>query len=173
MDTNLILVIAQIVAVSIVPLIVWWLGIKWQDHKTRQDAKVDLFSTLMRTRDISVEAREWIESLNLIDIVFQDDIKVRDAWHAYHDSLNENSPTHSSRDIYKIELLSEMAKSLGYKELRETEIARTYRPSGFKKKIKEENALRREWLRILSYSKSITVPFTEEETQKHIKELGL
>lgn len=66
-----------------------------------------------------------------------------------------------------------MAKCLGYKELRQSEIARTYRPSGFKKKIKEENTLRREWLRILSNSKSITIPFTEEETQKHLKELGL
>lgn len=173
MDTNLILVIAQIIAVAIVPLVVWWLGIMWQDHKTRQDAKENLFSTLMRTRDINVETREWIESLNLIDVVFQDDFKVRDAWHAYHDSLNENSPAHGSKDVFRLELLSEMAKCLGYKELRQSEIARTYRPSGFKKKIKEENTLRREWLRILSNSKSITIPFTEEETQKHLKELGL
>ena len=173
MDTNLILVVAQISAVAIVPFVVWWLGVKWQDHKTRQDAKVKLFTTLMRTRDIHVETREWIESLNLIDVVFQDDSKVRDAWHAYHDSLNANSPSHGSKDVFRIELLSEMAKSLGYKELRQTEIARTYRPKGFKNKVNEENTLRKEWLRVLSHYNTFSDAFSEEEYQKHSKEIGL
>ena len=50
MDTNLILAIAQIVAVAVIPLIVWWIGILWQKSKTKNDAKQELFLTLMANR---------------------------------------------------------------------------------------------------------------------------
>lgn len=174
MDTNLILAISQIAAVTVIPIMVWGLGILWQNRKTRQEAKVNLFTSLMRNRDIHVDSREWIESLNMIDIIFQDERKVREAWRAYHDSLNENSTTHGSKDVFKIELLSEIAKSLGYNELRQTEIAWTYKPKGgYKKKLKEEKILREEWLRVITSSKSLSSDMTEEEYQKHKNELGL
>lgn len=62
MDTNLILAISQIAAVTVIPIMVWGLGILWQNRKTRQEAKVNLFTSLMRNRDIHVDSREWIES---------------------------------------------------------------------------------------------------------------
>ena len=33
--------------------------------------------------------KEWVDALNTIDVVFQDDKKVRKAWREYYDSLDE------------------------------------------------------------------------------------
>ena len=47
MDTNLILTIVQIIAVSIVPLLVWWMGVRWQKRNAKDEAKRTLFFVLM------------------------------------------------------------------------------------------------------------------------------
>ena len=46
MDTNLILAIAQIVAVAVIPLIVWWMGVRWQKRNAKDEAKRTLFFAL-------------------------------------------------------------------------------------------------------------------------------
>ena len=52
---------------------------------------------------------------NSIDVVFQENKKVRHAWREYLDSLNEKSPHFDSSNSFRLDLLSEMAVSLGYK----------------------------------------------------------
>ena len=79
MDTSLIFTIVQVVAVAIVPLVVWSLGIRWQKSKAKDDAKRNLFFTLMANRKITPPNKEWVDALNTIDIVFQDNKKVRKA----------------------------------------------------------------------------------------------
>ena len=88
MDTSLILTIAQIAAVAVVPLIVWWMGVRWQKRNAKDEAKRTLFFVLMANRKATPN-KEWVDALNTIDIVFQDDKKVRKAWREYYDSLDE------------------------------------------------------------------------------------
>ena len=64
---------------------------------------------------------------------------------------------------YKISMLSEMAKSLGYKDLKQTEIDATYYPQLFVEREKTQNELINENLRVLKHSKSCAESFTDEE----------
>lgn len=171
MDTNLILVIAQIVAVAIVPLVVWWLGIRWQKSKAKDDAKRNLFFTLMANRKITPPNKEWVDALNTIDIVFQDNKKVRKAWREYYDSLDERSQYNSDSNSFKLDLLSEMANALGYNDLKQTEIDRFYSPKYFSNVQDSQNALTSEILRVLSHSKSIAEPLSDDEYEAHREEL--
>lgn len=166
MDTNLILSIVQIVAVSIIPLIVWVLGNHYQDRKAKNDAKLKVFLTLMANRKSASITKEWADSLNVIDVVFQDDRKVREAWKAYHDSLNNKSPHFASNNSYMLDLLSEMALSLGYKDLKQTEIDSFYNPQQFVDQNQMHNELMTENLRILRHSKNLAEPYTDEEYNK-------
>jgi hypothetical protein len=166
MDTNLILSIVQIVAVSIIPLIVWVLGNHYQDRKAKNDAKLNVFLTLMANRKSAAITKEWADSLNVIDVVFQDDRKVREAWKAYHDSLNNKSPHFASNNSYMLDLLSEMALSLGYKDLKQTEIDSFYNPQQFVDQNQMHNELMTENLRILRHSKNLAEPYTDEEYNK-------
>lgn len=87
---QIIIGIGQILAVAIIPIIVWWLGIKYQDRKAKKEAQMRLFLTLMADRKSNPITKEWVDALNTIDVVFQDNKKVRHAWREYLDSLNEN-----------------------------------------------------------------------------------
>ena len=91
MDTNLILSIVQITSVAFIPIIVWFIGVRYQDHKAKKQAQLDLFLTLMANRQKNPISEEWVDALNSIDVVFQDNKKVRAAWKEYLDSLNEKS----------------------------------------------------------------------------------
>lgn len=166
MDTNLILTIAQVIAVAVVPVIVWYMGIKYQKRKAKNDAKMRVFLTLMANRRTDPVSQEWVDSLNVIDVVFQEDDNVRQAWKNYFDSLHEKSPHHNLANTYKISMLSEMAKSLGYKDLKQTEIDATYYPQLFVDREKTQNDLIYENLRVLKHSKSCAESFTDEEYNK-------
>lgn len=131
MDTQIILSICQIVAVAAIPLIIWLVGNKQMRKKEKLEAKRELFFTLMKQRKTFFVSKERADALNLIDVVFQDDDKVREAWKNYLSSLNPNSAEFQNNNAYLLDLLSEMAQSLGYKQLKQTEIDRFYEPQTF------------------------------------------
>ena len=111
-----------------------------------------------------------MDSLNIIDVVFQDVIKVRLAWKEYFDSLNNKSPHFETNNSYMLDLLSEMALSLGYKDLKQTEIDTFYNPQLFLNRENIQNELISENLRVLKHSKSFSESFTEKElTEKEKK----
>lgn len=171
MDTNLILAIVQIIAVAIVPLLVWWMGIRWQKSKAKDDAKRNLFFALMANRKATPN-KEWVDALNIIDVVFQDDHKVRAAWRAYYDSLDSASQYNKNTNAFLLDLLSEMANSLGYKNLKQTEIDRAYTPQGFIDSSNLQLVLQKEALRVLLHSKNNAEGFSDEEYEKHYAELS-
>ena len=123
---QLLIGIGQIIAVAIIPIIVWVLGIKYQDRRTKKDAQLNLFLTLMANRKSNPITKEWIDALNTIDVVFQDNIKVRHAWREYLDSLNNKSPHFETSNSFLLDLLSEMSMAVGYGNLKQTEIDRFY-----------------------------------------------
>ena len=171
MDTNLILSIVQITSVAFIPIIVWFIGVRYQDHKAKKQAQLDLFLTLMANRQKNPISEEWVDALNSIDVVFQDNKKVRAAWKEYLDSLNEKSSHFDNQNSYKLDLLSEMAESLGYKQLKQTEIDRFYSPVYFGSQLSRQEILFNETLRVLMRSKSNSDSFTDEEYEAHRAEL--
>ena len=163
MDTNIILAIVQIASVSLVPLIVWILGIIYQNRKAKTDAQLRVFLTLMANRKSNPITKEWVDSLNIIDVVFQDNRKIREAWKSYLDSLNDKSPHFDSNNSYMLDLLSEMALSLGYKDLKQTEIDSFYNPQLFLSQQNIQNKLIEENLRVLKHSKSFAESLSDDE----------
>ena len=80
---QIIIGIGQIIAVAIIPIIVWVLGIKYQNRKAKKDAQLRVFLTLMADRKSTPITKEWVDALNTIDVVFQENKKVRHAWREY------------------------------------------------------------------------------------------
>lgn len=171
MDNSLILAIAQIASVAIIPIIVWFLGIKYQNRKAKKDAQLRLFLTLMANRQKNPISEAWVDALNSIDVVFQKNKKVRAAWRDYLDSLDPKSAHFDKQNSYKLDLLSEMAESLGYKQLKQTEIDRFYSPMYFGSQLTRQDLLFKEFLRVLMHSKSSSESFLDEEYKAHEEEL--
>ena len=171
MNWEMIIGVGQILAVAIIPVIVWGLGIAHQNRKSKRDAQLRVFLTLMADRGTNPIIKEWVDALNVIDIVFQDHNKVRNAWKEYLGSLNEKSPHFDNSNSFKLDLLSEMAVALGYKNLKQTEIDRFYSPKYFGSQMSRQEVLFEENMRILTHSKSFAETFTDDEYQTHFNEL--
>ena len=88
--------------------------------KTREKDKLELFKVLMTSR--MGWTPESVQAMNILDIVFSDDKKVRAAWKAYYDRLCTDDPQNPTQQELKhiqeaqYELLETMANSLGYKD---------------------------------------------------------
>ena len=117
----------------------------------------------MKNRKTYYATKEKVDALNLIDVVFQDDKKVRLAWKEYLDSLNPNSSHFKTSNAYLLDLLSEMAISLGYKELKQTEIDRFYEPQVSVDSSNNQIRINTELMRILVASKSFSESRSDEE----------
>lgn len=163
MEASLILSICQIVAVAVIPLLVWWISRCHETTKAKRDAKRELFFSLMKNRKTYYASKEKVDALNMIDVVFQDDIKVRKSWKDYLESLNANSPNFQNNNSYLLDLLSDMAMSLGYKELRQTEIDRFYEPQVYYEDRNNHVRIQNELMRVLAASKSFSESRSEQD----------
>ena len=118
-------------AVYFAPLKAVETGRKLNDEQNQLKVKSDLFLTLFSLRGTPI-AYTFVNALNQIDIVFQDEPKVLLAWNKYYDSLHQQNLANQDDtwSLLRTELLSEMAYSLGYEKLKQTDILKNYFPEG-------------------------------------------
>lgn len=117
---DLLLIIAaflQVLGIVAIPFIINFRTKKQQEKKEKRDAKISLFKTLMMYRKPEqFESLEWFNALNLIDVVFQDETKVRNAWKEYRNFLDHPITDIEKYYLLRLTMLSEIGKSLGYKD---------------------------------------------------------
>jgi hypothetical protein len=139
----------------------------WHQRRTEKRAAKDrLFLTLMAYRK-SGPTPDWINALNLIDVVFGDRPKVVSKWHTGYDVLNERPFNIQKFNHLYIELLSLMATSLGYKSLQQTDIDKFYTPQAIGDQAALNAEVQKEWLRVLKATHSIPInPQRDADTQE-------
>lgn len=169
---NFLIDYGELISITSIPFIIWFLGSYFQDRKAKKDAKLNLFLKLMANRKSNVINKDWVDSLNQIDVVFQNNPKVRTAWRQFFDALHPRSPHFDSQNSFRLDLLSEMANTLGYKNLKQTEIDRYYSPQLFGDQQKSDELLAKETLRVLMSSKAYGKEFTTEEYEAHLQRLN-
>lgn len=148
MSTELQLAI-NILAIILGPIIAVIITLAHQNHKEKRDTKMRLFLTLMAHRKSFPPTFAWVESLNLIDVVFAKHPKVVQLWHEYYDYLHEETKDYTKRDHKYLELLSVMAKTLGYKNLQQTDIDKFYTPIAHGDQAALNYKVQIEFLRVL------------------------
>jgi uncharacterized protein YcaQ len=88
---------------------------------------MEVFTTLIQHRQI-LHSEESTKALNLIDLVFIEKRKVRDAWSRLFEAYDKALPEHEQQRRYQ-ELLSEMALDLGVSnQLHAGDFGRVYMP---------------------------------------------
>ena len=109
--------ILSLIAIIIAPIAAVLIGQWLQNRAEKRKDKLDIFKSLMISR--TGWSPESVRALNIIDIVYADDEKVRQRWKEYYDKLCVENP--SETDLKKIKtaqekLIEQMAVSLGYKD---------------------------------------------------------
>ena len=109
-----------------IPLIAAFIGavcaftynIRLQKHN---DKKLVL-ATLMAFRFAGVYEVEFVKALNMVDIVFYDNKKVRELLHKYYTYYSNSIYSGGHRVDTIFEMMFEMGKDIGYKELKQSDI---------------------------------------------------
>ena len=134
--------ILNLIAIIIIPIIAVLIGQWLQTRSEKRKDKMHIFKTLMTSR-VYGWTQESVHCLNIIDIVFADDKKVRNAWKDLYDKYCVQNPDESQ--LKKIEtaqykLLETMAVSLGYNDKVTWEtIQNPYIPKGMLRQIEAQN----------------------------------
>ncbi len=148
----------NIAAIILAPVISVVIGQKLQDRSKKRQDKMEIFKALMTSR-VYGWTNASVYALNIIDVVFADDKRVRMQWKAYYDKLCVSNPT--EEDLRKIEtekckLLEVMAESLGYKNKITWEtIQNPYIPKGLSLSIEQQQQYQNGQLEIIEMLKSM------------------
>jgi hypothetical protein len=136
MDTNAWISIGSIVvtvaAILAAPIVALRVSAQLQKRNTQEDAKLRLFSTLIETRHDAL-APDAVRALNSIDLVFVNDLSVREAWSRYYvaiidENLN-NQVGWRIREERRRDLLLSMINAMNMaNRISTTDLLRTYTP---------------------------------------------
>lgn len=150
MTINDFLTLAALIIIPIVAVVIaQWL----QNRSEKRKDKMQIFKTLMTSR-IYGWTPDSVNALNIIDIVFSDDKKVRAAWKDLNDKYRVTNP--DQQHLKKIEnaqykLLEAMANSLGYKEKITWEtIQNPYMPVGMKQQIETQKIMQQTYFNVIN-----------------------
>ena len=150
MTINDYLTLAALIIIPIVAVVIaQWL----QNRSEKRKDKMQIFKTLMTSR-IYGWTPDSVNALNIIDIVFSDDKKVRAAWKDLNDKYRVTNP--DQQHLKKIEnaqykLLEAMANSLGYKEKITWEtIQNPYMPVGMKQQIETQKIMQQAYFNVIN-----------------------
>lgn len=145
---------------------------KFLEKRNEKKAKrMQIFSTLMSTRATPISPNH-VEALNRIDIEFYDNKRVKEAWKLLLDHFGSypspdvdgyqimlNTCAEEARRLL-IDLLYEMAKSLGY-DFDKVHLKRSiYIPKGHTEFEFEQETIRKALLKIMTGQNSLPVKFT-------------
>jgi len=135
----------------------------YQNRKQRLDAKKQLFMTLIIHRQPGMRSYEAVNALNAIDVVFDDSPRIVDLWHRYFDKLCQSPVNWQAANHDYLDLLSEMARSLDYKAVSQTDIDKCYTPEGHAEFAKQNVDIQKEWLRVLQNTARFVVDKRNDE----------
>lgn len=155
--------ILNLIAIIVIPIVAVWIGQWLQNKSEKRKDKMHIFKTLMTSR-IYGWTQESVYYLNIIDIVFANDKKVRNAWKNLYDKYCIQNP--DEIQLKKIQnaqykLLETMAISLGYKDKIIWEmIQNPYVPQGMITQWEEQKKSQQAYNSLL-YSMSNIIPTTQ------------
>lgn len=139
--TEIILTIVGIVNALIAALLSVLITQYLQIKTKKRDDKMRIFIDLMVSRIYGWTAQA-VHSMNIIDVVFADSKKVKDAWHKFFDLCKIKDPSEQQQkdiETARYKLIEKIAENLGYKDkLTWDEIQSFYLPQGLANDIKNQ-----------------------------------
>ena len=154
-----------IAAIIVGPITAVGLQLWMEKRRQKRQAKMWLFSAMMAYRKSSPPAAEWVSALNQIDVIFYDAPKVVQAWHSFFDALDRppEQANHQATLHRMLDLLHEMAKHLGYPEIKQTDLDRFYSPVQYGNVATLQSALQYELLRVLQNTDRVLVELRKDD----------
>jgi hypothetical protein len=105
-----------------------FLGFVWQTKNDKKKDKKTILATIMAYRGVGAAEHDWVKALNMVDVIFYDNKKVRTLLHDYFKHLYRPLFDTGQHGKILLDLIHEMVKDIGYKDLTQTDIMDFYFP---------------------------------------------
>jgi hypothetical protein len=124
---------ATVAAVMSAPVIALWVGAKLQARTESRQQRLSLLGVLFSLRHLPLSPDNF-RALNQIDVIFVNDLEVRETWSKYYSTLNDpnlqNLPGFSMREQKRRDLMMAIVKCLGLQnKISTSDLLRTYMPT--------------------------------------------
>ena len=140
---EIVIAIVNISAVIAAPIVAVKVGQYLQDRAQIRNDKMDIFKTLLANRTGWSTASVY--AMNIIDVVFANDMSVRNCWKTYYEKLCIQNPDEMQQKQIRTahyKLPEAMAISLGYKDKITWEtIQNPYIPIGMVNTVQQQQAI--------------------------------
>lgn len=137
----MLLQIINIIAILLSPIIALLISHTLQKDYEKKKEKLSILKTLMAQR-IHQNSIEYVNALNIIDIIFSDSKKVRLAYKNLHNSYNQKDFDYSKTQTQLTKLIEAIVEDVGYKEkITWDEIQQPYYPIWLDKEIQANSAI--------------------------------
>ena len=164
--------VLNLIAIIVIPILAVLIGQWLQTRSEKRKDKMQIFKTLMTAR-IYGWTVDSVHVLNVIDIVFANDKKVRAAWKDLNDKYHVTNPDETQ--LKKIEqaqhkLLEAISNSLGYKDKITWEtIQNPYIPDGLRLQMEAQKQSQQAYLNVLNgMSQMIPQSKSNKEGENHV-----
>lgn len=161
--------IVEIIAVLLGPVFAVQAQRIVDGRKQKKERQLALFRTLMATRISRHKEARYIEALNLIEVEFYDDSFVLESWRLLQQFFDAQVPVTDAWvtkfDDLLMDLLYQMAKSLGYKRFEKDRLRRAYWPKIVQEIESEGAEIRRGVRALLAGRVSIPIHVTTPPTE--------
>lgn len=111
----------NIIAVLLGPIVAVYLTRYLAERSDKRKAKMEAFKTLMISR-VNALNREFVSTVNSIDVIFYDSPKVRKAWRELYEQYDKPKVDGLAAMAKYTKLIEAIAKDLGYKKMEWNEI---------------------------------------------------
>ncbi len=159
--------IINIFAILLSPVIALLIS-KWLDNrKEKRFQRLSILGTIIANRHTPTSP-DAVRAMNLIDIAFYKDVKVRTLWKEYLEKLSneglDNELGWKQRKDKNLELIHAMAKNLGYGDaITHLDVDRFYYPLGLSSQETTGKEITAELLRVLKATQSLSAEPCKKE----------
>ena len=142
MADNYCIIAINIIAIVISPVIATVIANRNSNKSERRREKIKILQTLMMTR-LNRRCLEYVNALNLIDVVFYDSDNVRKAYKNLLEMYRAGSEDGNEHNIKNLKLIESIVDDLGYnKEIRWDEISMPYNPVWFYNELEKQEKMK-------------------------------
>jgi hypothetical protein len=118
-------IIIPLLSAALGALLTFW----YQKRNQKIQNKLYILANLMAYRHAGPREEEFVKCLNMVDIVFHNNKKVKELTHKYFEYTSSNIYSGGQRITTFLELLIEMGRDIGYKDLKHSDVKDFYTPS--------------------------------------------
>lgn len=169
---QIIFTVINILAVLFSPIIALWISNKIQENKDKRNDKLWILKILMTQRAI-IQDINYVNALNLIDLIFVNSSDVRKAYKAlYNEYLNKGESFDPEKiNRARTKLIETIVNDLGYKDkITWNEIQEPYVPTWLVDKIDKSNTIMDAQTNMATFINSITKPNNLNENNNQGKD---